>query len=289
MGMPTERLEPPSPNDVERDRGPPATIAAETPSYALAPAAAFCAPPAPERRAYAEAYESITFTVVTQAARELTVTLAAQPVFDLGRSQPVARRIRRTVRHQGGERALLGLGRRTIEPVDLHRIDLLTLRQGLDMLRLGPNDSGLLPTYWRTIASSRGRFALLCTELQHARAPGTLMVEVIGGLEQAPPDAIAEAISHFETAAQGVVLHIAPDAAAARRLAGVGARCLVIDFAGVEHEHARNWREAAELIGVARQSCAQVLLLNLRPDRGLAAHAAGATHAVFAGMDPLSV
>ena len=43
------------------------------------------------------------------------------------------------------------------------------------------------------------------------------------------------------------------------------------------------------LIGAARDACPQVMLLNLRPDRGLAAQAAGATHAVFAGMDAITV
>jgi len=246
-------------------------------------------PGALERRAYAAPYESLTFTIVTRARRELTVTLSAQPVFDLSRSAPVSRRLRRIIRHQGGERALMGLGRRTLDAVDLRRIDLQTLRHGLDMLRLGASDSGVLPAFWRTVASSGGRFALLCAELQHDPAPGTLLVEVMGGLEHAPPDAIAEAVSHFETASQGVILHIAPDTGAARRMTGAGIRCLSIDFAGVAHDNARDWVGAAELIYAARQSCPQVLLLNLRPDRGLAAHAAGATHAVFAGMDAVSV
>jgi hypothetical protein len=43
------------------------------------------------------------------------------------------------------------------------------------------------------------------------------------------------------------------------------------------------------LIVAARQAAPQVLLLNLRPDRGLAARAAGATHAVFAGMEPITI
>lgn len=244
--------------------------------------------PIGERRAYAAPYESLTFTMVTRARREMTVTLAAQPVFDLARSSPVSRRIRRTVRHCGGEGAL-ALGRRTLEPIDLKRIDLQTLKHGLDLLRLGTHDSGVLPAFWRTVASSRGRFALLCAELQHGAAPGTLLVEVVGGLEQAPPETIKEAISHFETAALGAILHVAPDAAAARRLSGVRAQCLAVDFAGVAHENPRDWQSAAELIAAARQACPQVLLLNLRPDRGLAAQAAGATHAVFAGMDAITV
>ncbi|NJC41449.1 hypothetical protein GGQ87_001707 [Brevundimonas alba] len=242
-----------------------------------------------ERRSYAAAYESLTFPLVTRGGRELTVTLAAQPVFDLTRSAPVARRVRRSIRHRGGESALVGLGGRTIEAVDLKRIDLQTLRDGLDLLRLGPDDSGVVPAFWRTIASSGGRFALLCTELQHPAAPGALLVEVMGGLEQAPAEAIAEAISHFQTRAVGVILHVAPDAGAVRRLASINAQCLAIDFAGVEHEAMRDWQGAAQLIAAAREACQQVMLLNLRPDRGLAAQAAGATHAVFAGMEAVIV
>ncbi|MDI1325759.1 MAG: hypothetical protein PSV23_03060 [Brevundimonas sp.] len=245
--------------------------------------------PLGERRAYAAPYESLTFSLVTRAGRELAVTLAAQPVFDLDRSAPVSRRIRRIVRHRGGESALTALGRRTLEPVDLKRIDLQTLNHGLDLLHLGPHDTGVLPAFWRTVASSRGRFALLCTELQHDSAAGNLLIEVMGGLEQAPPETIEESIQHFETGALGVILHVAPDPGLVRRLAGVRARCLAIDFAGVAHDGPREWRAAHDLIAAARQTCSQVMLLNLRPDRGLAAQAAGATHAVFAGMETITV
>lgn len=275
IGNPTGRNDPP--DEATRGdgaRGPPEGRPGATPPL--------------ERRAYATPYESLTFTLVTRARQELTVTLAAQPVFDLARCAPVSRRIRRTVRHRGGERALTGLRRRTLEPADLRRIDLQTLHQGLDMLKLGVNESGVLPVFWRTVATSRGRFALLCSEMQHER-PGALLVEVMGGLEQAPPEAVQAAIGHFETTRQAAILHLSPDAGAVRRLAGVTAGCLSIDFAGVEHENARDWAQAAALIGVCREVCGQVMLLNLRPDRGLAAHEAGATHAVFAGMDAITV
>ncbi|RZJ47153.1 MAG: hypothetical protein EON87_01950 [Brevundimonas sp.] len=285
MGNPTGRIGPPDdPTRGDDDPAPPTRL--ERSAYAPLEDPQVVLPL--ERRAYATPYESLTFTMVTRAGRELTVTLAAQPVFDLARCTPVSRRIRRTIRHQGGERALMGLGRRTLEPVDLRRIDLQTLHQGLDMLKLGSSESGVLPAFWRTVATSRGRFSLLCTEMQHERG-GALLVEVMGGLDQAPPEDIQAAISHFDTAQQAAILHVSPDAGAVRRLMGVTARCLSVDFAGVNHEHARDWAQAAALIGVCRQVCGQVMLLNLRPDRGLAAHEAGATHAVFAGMDAITV
>jgi len=241
------------------------------------------------RRSCSMAYETVTFPMVTRARRELTVTLTVQPVFDLARGEPVSRRIRRTVRHRGGEPALAARGVRTLETVDLKRIDLQTLNHGRDLLHIGPEGTGVLPAFWRTLASSGGRFALLCAELRHGAPPGTLLVEVLGGLERAPPEAIDEAIAHFETAALGVILHIAPDPTLARRLARVRARCLAIDFAGVEHHSARDWQAAAGLISIARHACPQVMLLNLRPEQGSAARGAGATHAVFSGMEPILI
>ena len=152
-------------------------------------------------------------------------------------------------------------------------------------MRLDANDSGVIPAFWRTVASSGGRFALLCAEMQHESAPGTLLVEIMGGLEQASPEDIQATIEHCETGALGVILHIAPDPDCARRLAQIRAQCLAIDFAGVEHESARDWLRAVDLIDAGRRASPRLMLLNLRPDRGLAAQAAGATHAVFAGMD----
>lgn len=238
--------------------------------------------------AYAAAYESLTFPLVTRTRQELSITLAAQPVFDLNTGVPMSRRIRRCVRHTGGE-AALARGRGSLEPMDLKRIDLQTLKHGLDLLRLQPGDSGIVPAFWRTIASSGGRFALLCAELQHGAAPGALLVEVMGGLEQAPPEAVADAVSHFETAALGAVLHVAPDVGSVRRLAGARARCLALDFAGVAHETARDWPEAAGLIAAGRAAVEHLILLNLRPDRARDALTAGATHAVFTGLEPIRV
>lgn len=243
----------------------------------------------PGRARYAAAADSVTCPFVTRGRRELIVSLTAQPVFDLERQAPMARRVRRIVRHGGGEPALRGLGRRTLETADLRRIDLLTIRYGLDLLRLGGEDSGVLPAFWRTTATSHGRFALLYAGLQHQNRPGMLLVEVLGGAETAAPDALAEVVAHLESEALGVILHIAPDIGAVRRLAGAPVKCLAIDFAGVDHAGAQAWAAAADLIGAARGVAPRLMLLNLRPDRGAAAAQAGATHAVFAHMDPFTV
>lgn len=242
-----------------------------------------------ERRSYAAAYESLTVPFVTRARRELSITLAAQTVFDLERSVPISRRIRRIIRERGGQSALIGLGRRTLEQADLKRIDLLSLRHGLDLLRLGSDDCGVLPAFWRTVASSGGRFAMLCAEMQHEATPGVLLIEVAGGAEGAPVEAIDDAIAHFETEALGVIVHLAPDHHALRRLKGARVTCLAMDFAGVAHEGPYAWSEASRLIAAARDVAPSLMLLNLRPEWGEAAAVAGATHAVFAEMAAVRV
>lgn len=238
---------------------------------------------APQRRAFGTPYESVTFSTATRSRCELTVTLASQPVFDLASSAPISQRLRRTIR-RCGERSVFE--RKTLEIDDLRQIDVLTIEHGMRLLRLGPGDSGIVPAFWRTFAAGRGPYALLCAASQHSAEPGSLLIEVFGGIEHAPVDVIDDALSHFQTRTRGVVLHIAPDVDAARRLNGVRAHCIAIDFAGVAHEGVRDWLGAAELVTAARQICNQLLLVNLRPDRALAAQAAGATHAVFCTLEP---
>lgn len=242
--------------------------------------------PTLQRRAFGAPYESVTFSTVTRSRSELTVTLASQPVFDLASSTPISQRLRRTIR-RCGERSVFE--RKTLESEDLRQIDVLTIEHGMRLLRLGPGDSGIVPAFWRTFAAGRGPYALLCAASQHSAEPSSLLIEVIGGIEHTPVEVIDDALEHFQTRTRGVVLHIAPDIDAARRLNGVRAQCLAIDFAGVAHEGVRDWLTAAELVTAARQTCDQLLLVNLRPDRALAAQAAGATHAVFSNLEPRSV
>lgn len=237
----------------------------------------------PQRRAFGAPYESITFSTATRSRCELTVTLASQPVFDLASSTPISQRLKRTIR-RCGERSIFE--RKTLELDDLRQIDVLTIEHGMRLLRLGPGDTGIVPAFWRTLTGGRGPYALQCAAVQHSSEPGSLLIEVFGGIEHTPVDIIDEALERFQTRTRGVVLHIAPDIDTARRLNGVRAHCLAIDFAGVAHEGARDWIGAAELVAVARQICSQLLLVNLRPDRALAAQAAGATHAVFAVLEP---
>lgn len=247
------------------------------------------AAPSGSRRAYGTPYETLNFDLVTRGGRTLMVTLEVQPVFDLERSTPVSRRVRRRVRRRGGEQALSAVNRGTLEAADLKRLDLQTLQLGLELLRLGSDDTGVVPLFWRTAASSRGRLTLLAADRVKDAPGGALLIEITGGLEQTPPASVRSVAGLFERDGLGVILHVAPDIGIIERMSEARARCLSLDFAGVAHETGREWRAACDLIGAARASCSQVMLVNLRPDRGLAAQAAGATHAVFAGMEPIKV
>lgn len=250
---------------------------------------------APERRPPPEApsfdpaaARSLTFPFVTAQRRELSITLTPRPVFDLARRTVVGARLARVVRRSGGESALSGLSRARLEPADLKRIDIDTLRHGMGLFEASRASTGVAPVFWRTVAAARGRFALLYAGLEVEIDAGRLLVEIIGLGDNVDPAELKSACSHLEAQRRGVVLHAPPEVASIARLAAAAPRCIGLDFAGVETRGQVGWQGAVSLIATARAAAGNVMLLNLPPERGEAAAEAGATHAVFGEMDPLT-
>ncbi len=229
--------------------------------------------------------DRVTFPFVTQARRELAVTLTARAVFDLKRATVVGRRLDRAIRHCGGEPALAWAGGRALQTRDLKRLDLQTLRHGLNLLAREGEGVGVVPVFWRTVAGA-GPVAFPYADPDAEAKAGPILVEVFGA-EHAPPEKIREATSLLEAQRCGVVVHVSPVVGQVRRLGEAEPDGLAVDFAGVETASARAWEAAAELIVAARTAAPVVLLLNLSPERGEAAAAAGGTHAVFAAMHPV--
>lgn len=230
---------------------------------------------------------SLTFPFVTGQRRELSVTLTPRPVFDLARRQAVGVRLARVVRRSGREGALAGLSRGPLEVADLKRIDVDTLRHGMGLFEADQAATGVVPAFWRTVAAARGRFALLYAGLEVEVDAGRLLVEVVGLGDSVDLEELKSACGQLEAQRRGVVLHAPPDAASVTRLGAIRPRCIGLDFAGVETQGQVGWQGAVTLISAARAAAENVLLVNLPPDKGEAAAAAGATHAVFCPMQPL--
>lgn len=233
--------------------------------------------------------QQASFELVTRGRRGLAVSLIAQDIVTLDTGQAVSRRVRRIIRHTGGEAGLSLFGRGTLEGADLRRIDLQTLRIGLDLLRRTPELTGVLPVFWRTLATSHGRFALLYAGTNDETRSAGLSLEIMGGTESSRLDAVAEVIEQFQAGPIGMILHTAPDIGIVRHAADAQASCLCLDFAGVDHLSPEGKAQARDLIAAARRVAPAVLLVNLRPEWAPAAHEAGATHAVLAPMEPLSL
>ena len=168
--------------------------------------------------------KSLTFPLVTDARRELTVTLAAKPVFDLVRRTHVGARVARTVRRAGGESALAGMHRVRLEVADLKRIEVETLRHGVGLLDLPGGATGVAPAFWRTVASSAGRFSLLYTGLAADVDAGLLLVEIMGVDMRATAEDVRTAIDHLGAQRRGVIVHAPPEPGMIARLAPVQPR-----------------------------------------------------------------
>lgn len=232
---------------------------------------------------------SLTFPLATEGRKELTITLAARPVFDLQRRCDVGWRLGRTVRRAGGESALAGLHRVRLDAADLRKIDVETLRHGAGLLDVAGGAAGVAPAFWRTVASSSGRFALLYAGLEANLDAGLLLAEIMGVDMKTSPEDVRASVDHLGAQRRGVIVHAPPEAGMIARLVPAAPRCISLDFAGVETDSAAHWQAASTLIVQARAAAREVLLVNLPPARGEAAAQAGATHAVFRDMDRLSV
>lgn len=264
----------------EQKHPPGSSLVSMTPSRAAVTA---------ERRSFAPlVHGRVTFPFVTRSRRELAVTLTARAIFDLKRAVVVGQRLDRAVRHCGCEAAPAWTGGWAMQAHDLKRLDLQTLHHGVELLAGEGEGVGVVPAFWRTVGTAAGRMALLYADLEpEARAP-PLLVEVFGA-EHASTRQIRDVTSHLEAQRRGVIVHVSPVIDEVRRLAEAEPPGLAVDFARVETCGARAWEGAAELILAARASAPSVLLLNLPPERGEAAAAMGATHAIFAAMDRLIV
>jgi len=266
-----------------------ATHPSDSPRNALTPQVTQIRATREEARRFTSPERSgVTFSVMARHGSELAVSLAARPVHDLLRGTVVGHRLDRTVRRRGGEAALRWAGRATLDPGDLKRIDVQTLRHGMDLLSSTPDGIGIAPAFWRTVTTSPGRLALLYAGLETEADPHKLLVELRGGAEHASTREIVEVLKHLEGQRRRTIVHASPIVGQLQRLAEAQPPGVAIDFAGVETGSAAAWSGAAGLIAAARAAAPSVLLLGLPTDRGEAAAAAGATHAVFAAMQGLT-
>ncbi len=230
---------------------------------------------------------SLTFPLMTAQRRSVSITLRPAMVFDLQRRCLVGTRIARSVRRVGGESALHGNQRIRLEPMDFQRIDVETLKHGLGLFDLSTGGAGILPAFWSTVATTRGRFSLLYAGLQTDADPGRLLVEIMGLGPGIGVEGVVNACEHIQAQRRGVVLHAAPDLASIARLGLARPNCLSLDFASVATRNLGDWAEAERLIVAARKVAPHVLISHLSPERGEAAAEAGATHAVFAPLSEI--
>lgn len=239
-------------------------------------------------RAYGPAVERLSFSLVTRSRGALVVVLSAEPVFDLTRRTMVGQRLRRAVAPTRRFGLLSGWTRRTPDPADQKRIDIKTQHRGAELLRLDGDAVGVMPVFWRTASTVSGRFALNALA-PRSSAQASLLYELTGGVETAAIASLCEALDAMEERGRGVILNVAPDVRAIRRLAPARAEGLTLDFTGLRHHTARDWDAACRLIEAAAQGTTRVVVLNLSPDRGEAAAAVGATHAVLSALRPIRV
>ena len=238
----------------------------------VSPEARSFAPPAPA--------DSLAFPFIAGRV-ELSVRLTARPLFDLRRRTQAGVHLSRSLSRAFPVSGPFGGGKPRLEPADVMKLDAATLARGLELLTQAGPGAVVSPVCWSTIASPRGRFALLYAGLEGRPEATRLLVEVLAPPPDLDADTLDNCTSHIEAQERGLLLRAAPDLSALHQLEGAGLKGVSLDLTGLDFDTAIGRQCAQQVMVAARRVAPSVMVLGLPASLAEEAAAAGATHAVM--------
>lgn len=225
----------------------------------------------------------LAYETVTEAGARVSVVLTCEPVWDLGRGEPVAGYLR--------ERRRLISGSATedqqapLSPADQVRLEGLKFRRGLALLEEQGPGYGVMTSSWSMLTRSRGPFTALNTGVRGRIDPAVRLIGEIADIPAgAAPKAVREVVSYLGERRRTVMLRVPPDSEALDVVAGSGARGVCYSLAGPALETQQGWSRLAALLAATRRLAPMILLDHVSPEHSDQLLASGATHAVFDTM-----
>jgi hypothetical protein len=231
----------------------------------------------------------ITYPLTTRSGRELSVSLTLKPVFSLAKGEPSAVRLVEEIRTAaGGLRVLEPAERARLDLIDIERLDCEAYHRGLKLIEDSGAAAGVIPTSYRTLARAQGRFAYLSACLQ---APVTEHAAVFAEITDVdagtPRERLAEVAALIGTHRRGVMVRLDRDPRSLPMLlADLNVAGAVIDAAGLD---AAGWPPFRSYLRAVRSVVRTVLLDRLDPTWSISARDWGATHAVFAPYQGVTI
>jgi hypothetical protein len=238
------------------------------------PGAAETAPPAPTPHS--------AFDFVSREGRRFSVTLNAEPVFELRRLQPIAGYVRIHTRPVSPGRGETQLRDRLSNGDDALRLESMAFRRGIVLLQDCHAEMGVTPLSWR-MAISGAPFSALSSGLKPAFDAKTHVVaeltDIPAGVRRT---ALRRVVSDIADRRRSVCARIPAESEAIDSVSDCGFHGLVLPVEAKASKAQGAWQRFVALVAQAAQTAPTVVIDGAPPEQAEALAKAGATHAIFA-------
>lgn len=247
----------------------------------------------PENHSFGEALHAgqATYPLVSRSGVELSVALNLEAIHSLGKSAPVAARVRETIRYASSGRPLEPSERARLDLIDVERMDCEAYQRGMALLHDAGATVGLISTSYRTLARTAGRYAYMTACLASpVNAQAAIFAEVTDVDSFTPRERLAEVCGLIRAHRQGVMIRLDRDPRTLETLMGdLSVAGAALDAGGPRGLTSASWPPFRAYLRAVKSVVPAVLLEGLEPIWAKAAQEAGATHAVFAPCEAVHV
>ncbi|HWE46718.1 MAG TPA: hypothetical protein VG407_11895 [Caulobacteraceae bacterium] len=226
------------------------------------------------------------FDFVSREGRRFSVSLAAEPVFELRRLQPIAGYVRTNAHPVSPGRGETRLRDHLSSAEDALRLESMSFRRGIVMLQDSHAEMGVMPLSWR-MAISGAPFCALSSGLKAAFDAKTHVIaelfDIPAGVRRS---SLRRVVSDIAERRRSVCARIPAESEALDAVRDCGFRGMVMAPDAKTLKTEAGWQRFAALIEVAARIAPTVIIDGAPPEQAEALTKAGATHAVFAKSAP---
>jgi hypothetical protein len=222
------------------------------------------------------------FDFVSREGRRFSVSLSAEPVFELRRGRPIAGYVRvhaRPVSPGVGETRLSG---HLSNGDDALRLESMSFRRGIVLLQDCHAEMGVCTLSWR-MAISGAPFSALSSGLKTAFDAKT---HVIAELTDIPAGvrrtALRRVVSDIADRRRSVCARVPAESEALDAISDCGFRGVIMAAGAKTRKSQAEWQRLSAVVSLAAQLAPTVIVDGVPPEQAEALHLAGATHAIFA-------
>ena len=172
--------------------------------------------------------------MVVVGGRNLRVTCALEPLFEMRKMAMIGHRLEAVVVEASGNVSIDAKAMAAMEWSDRERVDLASIEQGLQLLALkSPEQRKMLvvvPAAFSTFAAARTRTRITAEVARASREMGIKILFEVRNLSGVPPHRILEVISLLKPYCMTLMGNIGADQKAIARLRGCGLSGACVDY-----------------------------------------------------------